>query len=132
MAKQAALLDAANIVRNIIVVADDVVPNVKIYCEKRFKGTWEESFTDGTRQRPASIGGSYDPVKDVFINQQPFSSWTLDENNDWQPPVPMPEGDYDTYKRRTWDEANQRWIAFNQNTSVEYYWDPATSSWTQL
>ena len=37
MAKQAALLDAANIVRNIIVVADDVVPNVKIYCEKRFK-----------------------------------------------------------------------------------------------
>ena len=132
MAKQAALLDAANIVRDIIIVADDIVPNVKIYCEKRFKGTWEESFTDGTRQRPAVIGGSYDPVKDVFINEQPFASWTLDENNDWQPPVPMPEGDYDTYKRRACDEANQRWTAFNQNTNVDYYWDAATSSWTQI
>ena len=49
MAKHAALLVAANFVRDIIIVADDIVPNVKIYCEKRFKGTWEESFTDGTR-----------------------------------------------------------------------------------
>ena len=74
MTKQAARLDAANIVRDIIVVPDDAIPNVKIYCEKRFKGIWEESFTDGTRKQPASIGGSYDPVNDVFINQQPHGS----------------------------------------------------------
>ena len=131
MTKQAARLDAANIVRDIIVVPDDVIPNVKIYCEKRFKGIWEESFTDGTRKQPASIGGSYDPVNDVFINQQPHASWTLDENYDWQPPVPMPEAS-ETRKRREWNEANQRWEAFDPNTDVEYYWDPATSSWIQL
>ena len=43
----------------------------------------------------------------------------------------MPEAS-ETYKRRDWNEANQRWEAFDPNTNVEYYWDPATSSWNQI
>ena len=131
MTKYAAKIDSSNTVRDIITVGDDVIPTVKIYCEKRFKGIWEETFKDGTRKQFASVGGTYDPVNDVFINQQPYSSWTLDENYDWQPPVPMPEAS-DTRKRREWIEANQRWESFDPNTNIEYYWDAATSSWVQI
>jgi hypothetical protein len=37
---------------------------------------------------------TYDHVRDEFVAPQPFESWTLDENNDWQPPTPKPDGDY--------------------------------------
>jgi hypothetical protein len=33
-----------------------------------------------------------DAVADVFIIPQPYPSWSLDENFDWQPPTPRPEG----------------------------------------
>jgi hypothetical protein len=33
---------------------------------------------------------TYDAVNDVFIAPQPYPSWSLDENFDWQPPTPMP------------------------------------------
>ena len=51
------------------------------------------------------IGWSFDGTN--FIPPQPYPSWTLDENNDWQPPTPMPvvEG-----KRYAWFEPNQVWI----------------------
>jgi hypothetical protein len=39
------------------------------------------------------IGYSYDLVNDVFIAPQPYPSWSLDENFDWQPPTPRPEGE---------------------------------------
>jgi hypothetical protein len=56
---------------------------------------------------PEEWYGTYDPVNDVFIAPQPYGSWTLDENFDWQPPTPMPveEG-----KRYAWFEPNQQWI----------------------
>ena len=42
-----------------------------------------------------------------FIAPQPYPSWILDENHDWQPPTPMPvvEG-----KRYVWFEPNKVWI----------------------
>lgn len=43
------------------------------------------------RKQHAGIGWFYDPIDDVFISPQPFLSWTLDENHDWQPPIPRPE-----------------------------------------
>jgi hypothetical protein len=39
-------------------------------------------------------GFTYDHVRDEFVAPQPFESWTLDENNDWQPPTPKPDGHY--------------------------------------
>jgi hypothetical protein len=59
------------------------------------------------RKQYAGIGYTYDPVNDVFIAPQPYGSWTLDENFDWQPPTPMPveEG-----KEYVWFEPNQQWI----------------------
>lgn len=41
-----------------------------------------------------------------YFYPQPYPSWTLDENNVWQPPIPVPDytNDY------LWDEQNQQWV----------------------
>lgn len=68
------------------------------------------SYNHKIRKQYASIGYSYDPVADVFVRPQPYPSWTLDENHDWQAPKPMPEsGDY------YWDEDAQEWVNVETN-----------------
>ena len=52
------------------------------------------------------IGWTYDADDDVFVAPQPYPSWTLDENHDWQPPTPMP----DDGKQYAWFEPNRQWI----------------------
>ena len=64
------------------------------------------SYNNNIRKQYAGIGYTYDPVNDVFIAPQPYGSWTLDENFDWQPPTPMPDDD----KKYGWFEPNQQWI----------------------
>ena len=51
------------------------------------------------------IGWAYDGTN--FIAPQPYPSWVLDENHDWQPPTPMPivKG-----KQYAWFEPNKQWI----------------------
>jgi hypothetical protein len=64
------------------------------------------SYNDRIRKQYAGVGYSYDAVADVFITPQPFASWSLDENFDWQPPVSYPsEGNW------YWDESNLTWVA---------------------
>lgn len=47
----------------------------------------------------------YDPVTNVFYEPQPFPSWTLDSNHNWQPPVPYPDdGEY-----YSWIEESMSW-----------------------
>ena len=62
------------------------------------------SYNHRIRKQYAGIGYSYDPVADVFITPQPFASWSLDQNFDWQPPTPRPEGKW------SWDEDTLSWI----------------------
>ena len=64
------------------------------------------SYNNRIRKQFAGISFSYDPIADVFIAPQPFTSWTLDSNFDWQAPTPMPTDD----KRYTWDEATTSWV----------------------
>tara|TARA_B100000809_G_scaffold225014_1_gene235608 strand:+ start:239 stop:574 length:336 start_codon:yes stop_codon:yes gene_type:complete len=35
---------------------------------------------------------SSDPDADGFIEVQPYPSWSLDDNHDWRPPTPQPDG----------------------------------------
>ena len=53
------------------------------------------------------IGWSFDGTN--FIAPQPYPSWILDENHDWQPPTPMPADASET-KRYAWFEPNRVWI----------------------
>ena len=62
------------------------------------------------RKNYAGVGHIYDPVRDAFYAEQPYPSWTLDEETCiWQPPTPKPEGNY------VWDEETQNWIENGNN-----------------
>ena len=63
------------------------------------------SYNGKIRKQYAGIGYTYDPVADVFITPQPYASWSLDDNFDWQPPTPRPEG-----LNWRWDEDTLSWI----------------------
>jgi len=69
------------------------------------------SYNNNIRKQYASIGYTYNVEADVFVKPQPFSSWTLDSNHDWQPPTPMPVDD----KRYAWFEPNQQWIEITES-----------------
>jgi hypothetical protein len=68
-------------------------------------GTWiKTSYNNNIRKRFAAIGYLYDPTLDAFIGPKPHDSWILDENADWQPPIPKPEGEV------YWDEESLSWL----------------------
>jgi hypothetical protein len=58
----------------------------------------------------AGIGYKYRADIDAFVPPQPYPSWTLDANSQWQPPVAMPT-DGTTENPYAWDEAAQSWVA---------------------
>jgi hypothetical protein len=71
-------------------------------------GTWvQTSWSGSIRKTFAGIGWRYDSDADVFIAPQPYPSWTLDANHDWQPPTPYPT-DGNLYR---WDEDDLVWVA---------------------
>ena len=62
------------------------------------------SYNHKIRKQYAGIGYTYDANADVFIAPQPYPSWSLDDDFDWQPPTPKPDGFY------YWDESTLNWI----------------------
>lgn len=92
-----AFLDKNNIVTEVIVGIDETeliegLDPETWYGNFRNQVCKRTSYNNKIRKQYAAIGFSYDPVADVFIAPQPFASWTLDENFDWQSPTPRPEG----------------------------------------
>jgi hypothetical protein len=70
-------------------------------------GEWRQtSYNNNFRKQYCGPGFTYDSDADVFIAPQPFPSWTLDEQHDWQPPTPMPE----TEAMWSWDEDTLSWV----------------------
>ena len=63
----------------------------------------QTSYNHRIRKQFAGIGFTYDSTKDIFIAPKPFASWSLDSDNDWQPPVAMPD-DASADKMYKWDE----------------------------
>ena len=58
------------------------------------------------RKNFASIGGVYDAERDAFYLQQPYPSWTLNEDTClWESPVAYP----DDGNRYIWNETDQQW-----------------------
>ena len=110
-----AQLDDNNIVTQVIAVANaELIDNGVeseakgiAFCESLLGGRWvQTSYSGSIRRRFAGIGFAYDAAADVFITPQPFASWTLDANHDWQPPAPMPTDD----KLYRWDETTLAWV----------------------
>ena len=105
-----AFLDENNIVTEVIVGVDEneLIEGLDTetwYGNFRGQTCKRTSYNNNIRKQYAGIGYTYDPIDDVFIAPQPYPSWLLDENFDWQPPTPKPtEGFW------YWDEENLNWI----------------------
>jgi hypothetical protein len=58
------------------------------------------------RKNYASIGYTYDLIRDAFIPPKLFTSWNLNETTcNWEAPTPMPIDN----KIYTWDETTLSW-----------------------
>jgi len=89
--------DSHQVVQRVVVVANDEVPSDmhvdgETWCINFFKGgIWKQtSYNHNFRKKYAGKGDVYDPVKDKFLTPQPFASWSLDDNDDWQAPIAYP------------------------------------------
>jgi hypothetical protein len=93
--------------KNIAILENNIVINIVVVTHD----TWTETENqrvyrkDGFRKQVAKIGGRYDPDADVFIDIQPYPSWILDDEFDWQPPTPKPD-DGENY---SWNEETTSW-----------------------
>ena len=68
---------------------------------------WKQcSYNDNFRKQYAGKGFTYDSSKNKFIQPQPYSSWALDSNDDWQAPVNKPD---DVSKNYIWNETDRQW-----------------------
>ena len=102
---------------------------------------WKQtSYNWNFRKKFAGDGMVYDEFKDKFISPQPFPSWYLDNNDDWQPPINFPTTvDIGGLKANaTWDEANRRWIGktFDETTDpvteTDYVWKTSNLQWSEV
>ena len=106
-----AYLDEQNIVTQVITGRneDETVNGISdwetYYGNIRGQVCKRTSFNGNIRKQYAGVGFTYDVVKDQFVSPQPYASWTLDSNNDWQAPTPKPEGSF------IWDEETLAWVA---------------------
>jgi len=113
MAHYAEVIDG--LVQRVVVVSNDVTTIDGVEDEQRgvdllddimpTAGAWvQTSYNGSIRFNYAGVGYSWDG--DGFAAPEPYPSWTLDADYQWQPPTPMPD-DGDLY---VWDEATTSWI----------------------
>ena len=96
--------------------------------------------TKAFRKNYAGIGYTYDEDRDAFIPPKPtgYTSWVLNETScTWEAPVAYPSvteyGDPAQSYLISWDEANIRWTATDQeDPQGSFRWDVDTSTWISL
>ena len=115
------------VVDNSHVSADEALDGEN-WCSTFFGGgTWKQtSYNSNFRKQYAGKGYIFDTAKNKFLTPQPFASWSLDENDDWQAPVTYPTDITD--KRISWDEAGQKWTAKDSEDN-NYNWDASALAW---
>ena len=106
-----AFLDSNNVVTEVIFGKDeteliDGLTPEEWYGDYRGQRCVRTSYNNRIRKQYAGIGFTYDATADVFITPQPFPSWSLDANYDWQAPIDYPADGKDY----SWDESNQVWV----------------------
>jgi len=135
-------LDSNNIVQRVVVVGNDVTTAAgplgdndmhvdgETWCVNFFKGgTWKQtSYNHNFRKQYCGKGYTFDSAKNKFISPQPYASWALDGNDDWQAPVTYPTDTTD--KRISWDEDNQKWTAIDDaDPANNFNWDASGLTW---
>ena len=121
-------LDQLNrVIRTVVACNDDIANNggeqseqaaehFKTVCPLSPAGIKyvQTSYNNNFRKSFAGVGMIFREDLNMFITPQPFASWTLDNDGNWNAPVPKPEtytqygeGVKDAYN---WDEENQTWV----------------------
>ena len=124
--------------------SEQAAEHFKSVCKLSENGVrWiQTSYNNNFRKQYAANGYTYDPIKNKFIAPQPYSSWILDVNDNWQSPVSFPSNIYqEPYFDETlqkiidnsryliyWDENNLRWIGKDKDNN-EFTWVPSSFSW---
>ena len=134
--------DTHQVVQRVIVVGNDFAAgggtlgdndmhvDGETWCANFFKGgSWKQtSYNNNFRKQYCGKGYVYDSSKDKFLSPQPYQSWSLDGNDDWQAPVTYPTDTTD--KRIHWDEPNLRWTAKDlQDPPNNFNWDASALAW---
>ena len=91
----------------------------------------QTSYNNNFRKRYASIGYTYDLIKDKFISPKPYTSWSLDTNDDWQAPITYPTVLLDSYNKPyviSWNESEQKWTGIDSQNNT-FSWSTETLSW---
>lgn len=109
-------LDENNVVLRVTVGSNDAPDEGYGWLIENLGGRWvQTSYNHNFRKQFAGIGFTYDEQADVFVAPQPYPSWSLDGNHDWQPPVPKPADawgpdnlDGTPYD---WDEDSLSWVS---------------------
>lgn len=100
---------AVHVVNNDVLFVDGIESEqVGIYFLTQLHGhdKWKQTSYNGNfRKQYCGVGYSYNPEADVFVAPQPFASWLLDENFDWQAPISHPTDG----KPYTWSEDDLTW-----------------------
>jgi hypothetical protein len=102
-------IDSNNVVLRVLVVANEHEHRGQEFLANdcNLGGTWvKTSYNGNIRGKFAGLGDTYDLVNDRFISKQPFPSWTLDAEFNWQAPVAMPTDG----KPYEWNEETQSWV----------------------
>jgi hypothetical protein len=100
---------------------------------------WKQtSYNNNFRKQYAGIGYSYDSTKDKFILPQPYPSWSLDSNDDWEAPVTYPTVTEINSEPVliNWDEDNQKWLGETYTGDpiviTNYTWDATNLQWNEV
>lgn len=114
-----AFLDSNNIVTEVIVGKDEGEDGVDWeqwygdfrgqVCKRTSYNTIGNTHLNGGtpfRKNYASIGYTYRADIDAFVPPQPYPSWALNADAQWQAPIAMPT-DGEMY---SWNEETQAWI----------------------
>lgn len=126
-------LDSNNIVKRVIVVSNknnsDSQGNENesvgiAFCKSLYgeNTNWKQtSYNHRIRKSYAGIGMVYNEELDMFVGQQPYSSWILDSNGDWNPPIAMPELTEGQNGYYEWNEA-----AYQADNTAGWYFVDTT------
>ena len=137
--------DTHLVVKRVVVVGNDIEANGgtledndchadgETWCVNFFKGgTWKQtSYNHNFRKQYCGKGYTFDAAKNKFLLPQPYASWALDGNDDWQAPVTYPTDTTD--KNIQWDEAGQKWTATDYSDPVNNFnWDASGLTWVSV
>jgi hypothetical protein len=103
--------------------SEQAAEHFKTVCPLSNEGVrWvQTSYNNNFRKKYAGKGYFYDSIKNKFIAPQPYPSWSLDSNDDWQPPIPKPI----TYLDNLLD--------YNGNPLPDiYYWKEESKTWQKM